>query len=115
METYIDIPGQKFSLFGQGSRMSGTFKLLGHTRLWSHIEGEIQMQDDSDLCIESEGRVEGTIVCGNLEIYGEVKGEIRSSGKLVIYPTARVQGQIQAANMVIHPGALVNMDGHTLQ
>lgn len=114
MSEFINIKNQDYSFLGQGSTISGKFKLKGTTHLASRLDGELSMEDSSDLIIETAGKFEGNINCHNLEIYGTFKGNLNSTGKLTVYPPAFVEGEIQAANIVIHPGATINMNGHTV-
>ena len=114
MQPSLGPESQKFSLFGKGSKIKGTFYLKGVTRLSSNVEGEIIMEDDEDLSIEREGEVKGLIKCFNLNIYGKFEGEVEAKGKITIYPSATFAGKINAGSISIHPGARINMEGHTL-
>ncbi|TDJ09582.1 MAG: polymer-forming cytoskeletal protein [Deltaproteobacteria bacterium] len=114
MQPTIGPDSQKFSLFGKGSKIKGTFHLRGLTRLSSIVEGEIIMEDDEDLSIEREGEVKGLIKCFNLNIYGQFDGEVEARGKVTIYPSASFSGKLNASSISIHPGAKINMEGHTL-
>jgi len=114
MQPTIGPESQKFSLFGKGSKIKGTFYLKGLTRLSSNVEGEIIMEDNEDLSIEREGVVKGLIKCTNLAIYGRFEGEIEARGKVTIYPSATFSGKVNASSINIHPGAKINMEGHTL-
>ncbi len=115
MAEYIDIKQQDFTFFGKGSEINGKLNLKGTTRLSSMIEGEITMIDSSDLTIETEGQFLGTINCHNIEIYGRFSGKINSTGKVTIYPSAFVKGELIARSLNVGPGASVNIDGHTLE
>lgn len=110
---YINLESQDFSFLGKGSHLEGSFQLKGTTRLASFIEGSINMKDNADLFIETSGKIRGEIVCHNLEVYGEIEGVVRATGKVSLYPPARFSGEISAENLVIYPGAQVNMDGKT--
>ena len=114
MQPSIGPESQKFSLFGKGSKIKGSFYLRGLTRLSSSVEGEIVMEDDEDLSIEREGEVNGLIKCYNLNIYGKFEGEVEAKGKVTIYPSATFSGKVNAEAISIHPGARINMEGHTL-
>lgn len=113
MPDYIDIQKQDFSFLGKGSKISGVFHLQGPTHMSSEIDGEIFMKDKSDLCIEKSGCFIGNITCHNLEIYGHFEGSIESSGKVTVYPPANLTGKVKTKNLVIYPGATINIDGFT--
>jgi len=115
MSEYINIQQQDFSFLGAGSSMSGQFKLKGTTRLASKIDGQITMCDEADLVIEHEGSFEGELNCHNVEIYGNFKGVLKSTGKVSIFPPATVEGNISAKTLKVLPGASLNFDGHTIE
>ena len=113
MSDYIDIKKQDFSFLGTGSKMSGIFHLQGVTHISSSIDGEIFMENQADLCIETNGQFAGNITCHNLEIYGNFKGTIKASGKVTVYPPANLIGVVKAKDLVVYPGATINIDGFT--
>ncbi|EQC45028.1 polymer-forming cytoskeletal family protein [Bacteriovorax sp. BSW11_IV] len=115
MAEYIEIKQQEFSFFGKGSSITGKFNLRGTTRLSSSVEGELTMTDSSDLTIETEGQFLGTINCHNVEIHGRFSGKINATGKVTIFPSAFVKGELIARSINIGPGASVNINGHTLE
>jgi cytoskeletal protein CcmA (bactofilin family) len=113
MKEYIDLRNQDFSFFGKGSKISGVFTLKGATHLAGEIEGELHVEDEAELSIDRSGHLKGTINCHNIEIFGEFEGELNSSGKVTIYPPAIICGVINARDLVVYPGAKLNIDGHT--
>ena len=115
MNNTLEIQEQNFSLVGKNSQFQGSFQFNGPTRLSGRLNGELVMNGEFDLVIETEGFFEGTIRCHEVEIYGHFKGTLNSPQKVTIYPSAKVSGDIQTKNLIIHPGALVNIDGKTLQ
>ncbi|MCK5884208.1 MAG: polymer-forming cytoskeletal protein [Bacteriovoracaceae bacterium] len=113
MQDYIDLRDQKFSYFGIGSEISGTFKLVGPTHIAGPVDGTVEMLKGAELHITHTGSFIGKIICKDIEIYGKVSGEIDSSGKVKIFPTALIEGKIKAKDLVIYPGAKVNIEGMT--
>lgn len=115
MSEYIQLRQQDFSFLGKSSKIKGELYLSGTTHLASSIEGEIRMQEKSELTLEHESKVKGDIHCHNLEVYGEVQGNIYSTGLVTFHPTSRFSGKLSAQKLVIKPGADLNMDGHTVE
>lgn len=111
----VNFTDQNFSFLGKGSSLTGRFNLKGPTHLFSYIEGEVKMADDSKLTIEREGKIKGKINCLNIDIHGTFEGIIEAKGKVTIFPSANISGQIIAEQLKIHPGATINFEGHTLQ
>ena len=97
----------------EAQKLKGRFHLSGSTHVSSLIEGEIIMENNADLIIEKNGAVKGEVTCHNIEVYGVFEGMIRASGKVTLYPSAEVKGRVEAMELRIYPGAILNMDGHT--
>ena len=112
MDDYINLEQQDFSHFGKDSRISGIFKLAGPTMISAHLEGELIMEDNSDICIERDGHFNGKIKCSNIKIFGTFEGGLISTGKVEIFPSACITGEIKAFNLVVYPGAKLNIEGH---
>jgi cytoskeletal protein CcmA (bactofilin family) len=115
MSEYIQLRQQDFSFFGKRAKIKGELYLSGTTHLASSVEGEIRMQDKSELTLEHEAIVKGDIHCHNLEVYGEVQGNIHSTGLVTFHPTSNFTGKVSSQKLIIKPGAELNMDGHTVE
>ncbi len=113
MSDPIDTHIQDYTFIGPGTHIQGSLTFKGDTKVAGHIKGEVRVQGEIPLSIEPTGSVEGTIYCHNLSIYGEIKGDIHSQGTVSLFPSSRLDGQLEAANLVIHPGAVVNIEGKT--
>ena len=111
----MDLREQDFTFIGIGSVIKGDISLNGPSHICSTIEGDIAMNESHQLTIEPRGIVTGRIRCGDINIYGEVLGDITSKGKVKVFPTGKVKGQIVAKNINIAPGAKVNMQVHTIE
>ncbi|HAZ11791.1 MAG: hypothetical protein A2X86_07940 [Bdellovibrionales bacterium GWA2_49_15] len=110
---YIQLREQHFSFLGRGSKYTGVFQLQGPTKISAELEGEIEMGPSDHLTIEILGRVKGNIRCFDLEIFGHFEGIIYARGTIIIHHTAHVSGEINATNVIIKPGAILNTDLHT--
>lgn len=115
MQDYIHLQDQNFSFFGINSRFVGEFSLQGPTHISGQVQGTINMQGENELSITHTGFIEGIIDCFNLEIYGKVVGDITAKGRVKIYPTALVEGNIKAKDLIIYPGARANIQADTLE
>ena len=113
MSRIPEIQEQSFSFIGKGSSLNGVFQLSGPTRMAGSIEGELTIHGKHDLVIEKDGSFRGTLKCSTIEIYGIFQGSLESSGSVVIYPSAQVTGDINSEHLVVHPGAVINMEGKT--
>ncbi len=104
---------QRFNHFGQGTDIKGELRLSGIIKVSGKIEGNLYIDDNSEFTLDWSGIVEGNIYCYDCAIYGTFHGQIFSKGKVIIHPSAKVSGSIDAKKLVIYPGATVNMEGHT--
>ena len=114
MDNLISIEEQEFTLIGKKTRLQGVFNFSGLTHIAGHIEGDIHIKDKSLLTIEESSKVEGKINCKDLKVFGKIKGEVNATGKVEIFPSGNLSGIIKSQNLVIHPGAIINIDGHTI-
>lgn len=107
------IQNQEFTYIGKTTTLAGTFQFHGPTHLQGQLSGEITVSNNAKLVLEIHSVTEGVLTCSDVDIYGQFSGEIHSSGKVTIYPTASVEGKILSKALEILPGAVVNMNGHT--
>lgn len=107
------IQNQEFTYIGKTTSISGTFNFSGPTHLQGHLHGDIVVLNSAKLVLEIGSHTEGNLECADLDIYGDFTGEIHSSGKVTVYPTAVVEGKIVSHSLEILPGAVINMSGHT--
>lgn len=107
-----DFKTQNYNFIGQSTQIEGDLKFAGDTLLHGDIRGTITMTDDGILTLERSSSFEGTVFCKNLDIFGEFKGTVKSSGTLTVRSSALVSGNIQAKKMTIYPGAILNIEGH---
>ena len=114
MSKLINIKEQNFSILGHGSQLKGTFKLNGNTLIKSSIEGDIIMDDKTTLTIGPSAKFSGTIQSSSILIQGKFDGVLTATSKIVIFPTATLKGEINGKDIVIHPGATINADIHTI-
>lgn len=107
------IQNQEFTYIGKSTNLNGSFKFGGATHFQGQLEGDVTIENNAKLILEIGSFTKGSLSCFDLDIYGEFKGEIQSSGLVTIYPTANFEGKIFAKSLEILPGAIVNMNGHT--
>lgn len=113
MSDPLDTNIQDYTFIGPNTHIQGSLTFKGDTKIAGHIKGEVRVQGDIPLSIEPTGSIEGTIYCTNIAIYGEVNGDVHSKGTVSLFPSSRLDGQLEAVSLVIHPGAVVNIEGKT--
>lgn len=98
-----------YNVFGIKSRIKGDLILSGDTIINAFVEGSIEVQEKGKLVIERGSNIKGKIKAIDVDIFGNVDGEIECSGLVSIRSSAVVSGQIKAGRLVIYPGAIVEM------
>jgi len=108
-----DFKKQNYTVIGINNSIEGDLNLTGDTIIHSKVKGTITIFGDGKLVIERTSEFEGTIYCNDIEVFGIVKGSIKSAGALTIRSSANISGNISAQKMSIYPGAVLNIEGHT--
>lgn len=109
------IQNQEFTYMGKTTNLKGTFTFNGPTHLQGRLQGDIIVENMAKIVLEIGSYTEGSLQCFDLDIYGEFVGDIKSVGRVTLYPTALVEGKILTKSLEILPGAIVNMNGHTTE
>jgi cytoskeletal protein CcmA (bactofilin family) len=91
------------NLVGEGTVFEGTVRAESDVRASGRIVGTLEV--DGKTMIAEEGEVEGEIIATNVEIAGQVQGEIYVDERLVLKSTARVDGTIETDRLVVEEGA----------
>ncbi len=112
MNISSDIENLSFSFLGTEAQMKGDFSFSGKTHLRGKVFGEIHMQKNAPLIIEPSALFEGILNCFDLEVHGKLVGEIHAKGQVVFHSTAKFEGKLISSDLIVRPGAEVNMSGH---
>jgi cytoskeletal protein CcmA (bactofilin family) len=102
-----------YNVLGVKSKVIGNLSLSGDAIIISYVEGSIEVIDSGKLILERGSFVKGKIKAIDLEIFGQVEGEIECSGVVSIRSSAQVTGSIKSARLVIYPGAIVEMTANS--
>ena len=102
-----------YNVLGVKSQVIGNLALSGDAIITSYVEGSIEVIDSGKLVLERGSYVKGKIKAIDLEIFGQVEGEIECSGVVSIRSSAQVTGSIKSARLVIYPGAIVEMTANS--
>lgn len=105
-----DFKDFQYNVLGAKSKITGDLVLSGDAIVNSHIEGSIEVTGQGKLVLERGSFVKGIIRAIDVEIFGQVDGEIHCTGLVSIRSSAQVQGIIKSGRLVIYPGAIVEMD-----
>lgn len=89
---------------GRGSVFSGELTSDEDLTIEGIVKGNVQMRD-AVLTLAEPARVEADIHGVRVQVHGSLKGSITASTRIELGPTARVEGNLSADQVVIADGA----------
>lgn len=101
-------PGTFESLLGKSVEIKGTVKSRGSLRIEGAVEGAVETL--GDVAVSAGAVLNASLKAQNATVAGTVTGNVSCSGRLELYPTAKVKGDITAMMFVVSEGAL--FQGH---
>ncbi len=92
------------AFLGEDTETEGDLSFKGTARIDGTYKGEISAE--GNLIIGEKADIESDIHTRSIVVSGKIRGTIRATEKIEISSSGRVYGDIQAPNLVIHPGAI---------
>ena len=96
--------GNDHNLVTAGTVFEGKLRTPGKIRIDGKIIGDVIATQD--IFLGPSGEVEGNLSAKNVTIGGKIKGTIVAQERLEFETKAMIRGDIRAAKLVIHEGAL---------
>lgn len=93
------------SVIGEQSFFKGRYAIKGGLRIDGKFEGESLLVDQ--LMVGPEARVKTNIIAASVVVEGIVIGNISSSSRILLLPTARVLGDIKTPELIIQDGVVL--------
>lgn len=94
------------ALLGKGARYSGEMSFEGRVRIDGTFTGRIFTEDVLE--IGESGVVDGQIDAATLIVAGTAKGEVHAREKLLLQPTGRLLGNVDARALEVRPGGRID-------
>ena len=108
LQAYAKGSNQKSSnaktIIGKDITIQGDIRGKEHMVIDGSIKGNIEMETHN-FALGPAGRVEGEIHARNISISGQMKGNIKTPGKIEITEQASFQGDILAKSIAVENGA----------
>ena len=92
------------TIIGKDISIEGDIRGKEHMVIEGSVKGNIEMETHN-FALGPEGRVEGEIHAQNISISGQMKGNIKTPGKIEITEKADFQGDILAKSIAVENGA----------
>jgi len=108
LQTYSKGSSHKLSnektIIGKDITIEGDIRGKEHMVIDGSVKGNIEMETHN-FALGPDGRVEGEIHARNISISGQMKGNIKTPGKIEITKEADFQGDIRAKSIAVENGA----------
>lgn len=95
---------QAINIISEGTKIKGDVIANGDIRIDGELIGNISAK--SKLVIGPKGKIEGQIICNNIEVSGFIKGKVTASEMINLKSTSQIVGDIIAGKLSIEPGAM---------
>jgi cytoskeletal protein CcmA (bactofilin family) len=84
------------TLIGKAARVHGDLDFQGGLHLDGHITGAVRSDPsrESTLSVSESGFIEGAVQVPNVVLNGTIHGDIHATERVVLGPTARVEGNV---------------------
>jgi cytoskeletal protein CcmA (bactofilin family) len=96
-------PMNVHTMIGEGTHFKGVLSFDGSVRIDGILEGEIDSK--GTLIVGDKSVIQADIKVDSITIGGKIRGNITARSRLVMLPTADVNGKIQAPVLKIEEGA----------
>ncbi len=87
-----------------GTVIVGDIKTKGSLRLDGELVGTIESEEK--VVIGKTGKVKGKIFCKNIDISGEMEGELKVEGLSSFTKSSRITGDVKTGQLEIEAGSL---------
>ena len=91
------------SLLAPGSRFEGLLRLDGRVRIDGHVAGTVV--GPGALWVGETGHVAADVEAAEVVVAGELEGDVRAHRRIVLLPTARVRGTLDAPVLRLSEGS----------
>lgn len=97
--------GNLSGFVGSGTVVTGEANFKALMRVDGHLSGRISSSSGT-LIVGANGKVDANVEVAIAVVHGTVNGDIIASQRLELGRSAKVNGNIQTASLVVEPGAL---------
>jgi len=87
----------------EGTSIKGDIRCESNIRIDGIFVGDLVTK--GRLVVGPNGKLEGTVICQNAELEGQIKGKIQVQQLLTLKSTAKVEGEVITDKLAIEPGA----------
>lgn len=92
------------TIIGEQAHLRGDFRFSGAVRIDGYLCG--QVEEAERLVVGPSGRIHATVCARELEIAGEVHGNVLVSGQVRILTSGKLCGDIRCEQLVVQEGGV---------
>jgi len=97
------------TLIGGATTLDGDLQFSGKLSVEGTVKGNLTANDDeSVLLLSQQGRIQGEVRVPNMLLNGTVEGDVFANGKVELYESARICGDVYYNLLEMAVGAEVN-------
>lgn len=103
-ERSIGVSAGNQAIIGNSIRIQGEVTGDEDLTIQGHVDGSVNL-DQHSVTVGADGEVKGDIVARVIAVEGQVNGDLTADEQIVVRSSARVEGDISAARVVLEDGA----------
>lgn len=103
-ERSIGVSTGNQAIIGNSIRIQGEVTGDEDLTIQGHVDGSVNL-DQHSVTVGADGDVQGDIVARVIAVEGQVNGDLTADEQIVVRSSARVEGDISAARVVLEDGA----------
>jgi cytoskeletal protein CcmA (bactofilin family) len=96
--------GKLDTIIGKGTRIEGTIKVEGATRVDGYISGKLESNDV--VTIGPDGEVKAEVRAKSIIVGGKVEGNLEATEKIELQSKAELHGDLISKSLLVEHGAI---------
>ena len=96
--------GRITTIVGSDAQVTGTIVSASVVRIDGQFEGDIR--SESDIVVGESGCVKAKVLARGMSVAGEVRGDLQLSGRLEIFSSGKVFGEIAVSSLATEEGGV---------
>ncbi len=105
-ENYQKEGGDVETIIGPSVKVEGDFSSKGNVTVEGVVHGSLKTE--KDLKVGVGAKISASVFAANAFIAGEVKGNVKTGGRLELTDTSKIYGDIEAKTVIMAAGAVLN-------
>ena len=97
---------QARNLIAEKTTITGNIQTVGDIRIDGVINGDIEVK--GRLVLGIAGKIKGNVTATESEVAGNLIGDIKVAEMLTVKASARIEGLVHIAKLLVEPGAVFN-------